>query len=213
MIESTNGTGIDLFWLPLGAGGWFVRFNGRLYERVKAASERRPRRDLYHTALGVSLPEGDFVIENAWPIPDGNGRSRGVTVEGPVGSRRLGRFRVFRYEVRRWPGGVIADMGYAVASPIRVSHDQEQARRLLSLTEEVPNHIWGRDELGTGDMWNSNSVISWLLTRAGIDAGALRPPVNGRVPGWATGITAADTRVIRDGADAASVGWSRPIRT
>ena len=24
---------IDLYWLPLGAGGWFVRFNGRVRTR------------------------------------------------------------------------------------------------------------------------------------------------------------------------------------
>jgi hypothetical protein len=32
---------IDLYWLPLGAGGWFVRFNGRVYESIS-----RPRRIL-----------------------------------------------------------------------------------------------------------------------------------------------------------------------
>src|SRR5919106_6254708 len=32
---------IDLFWLPLGAGGWFVRLNGRIYEAIRAHRERR----------------------------------------------------------------------------------------------------------------------------------------------------------------------------
>ena len=27
---------------------------------------------------------------------------------------------------------------------------------------------WGRDEFKVGEMWNSNSVISWLLERSGI---------------------------------------------
>ena len=27
-----NADGVDLFWLPLGAGGHCVRFNGRVYE-------------------------------------------------------------------------------------------------------------------------------------------------------------------------------------
>jgi len=33
---------------------------------------RRPL-DLYHCALEVRVPEGRFVIENAWPIPDAGG--------------------------------------------------------------------------------------------------------------------------------------------
>jgi scyllo-inositol 2-dehydrogenase (NADP+) len=43
------------------------------------------------------------VVENRWPIPEADGPGRGVLVEGPVASRRLGRWRVFRYEVRCWP--------------------------------------------------------------------------------------------------------------
>ena len=76
-------TGIDLSWLPLGAGGWFVRLNGRIYEAVHALAERRRPLDLYHSALEVRVPEGRFVIENCWPIPDGDGTARGVVAEGP----------------------------------------------------------------------------------------------------------------------------------
>ena len=182
---------IDLYWLPLGAGGWFVRLNGRVYEAVKARLERRRPLDLYHSALEVRVPEGRFVIENSWPIPDGDGASRGVVVEGPVGSRRIACFRVFRYEVRRWRNGVIADAAEAVASPQRLSDDPRQARRLLDLVGSVPNHVWGRDELRTGDMWNSNSVISWLLDRSGLPADTIRPPSGGRVPGWKAGLLTA----------------------
>jgi hypothetical protein len=60
---------VDLYWLPLGAGGHFVRLNGRLYEALAARLERRPARDLYHSALQVELPEGTFVIEQA-PVHD-----------------------------------------------------------------------------------------------------------------------------------------------
>lgn len=63
--------GIDLCWLPLGAGGWFVRFNGRIYEAVHALLERRRPLDLYHSALQVRLPEGRFVVENCWPTATG----------------------------------------------------------------------------------------------------------------------------------------------
>ncbi len=189
--HSDDGFGIDLYWLPLGAGGWFVRLNGRIYEAVAARWEGRAALDLYHSALEVRSPEGRFVIENAWPIPDANGRSRGVVVEGPVGWPALGRLRVFRYEIRRWRDGVIPDARFAVAGPQRLSGDTEQAQRLLRLVEAVPARVWGRDELGLGDMWNSNSTVSWLLMRSGVGTEAVRFPPRGRAPGWRAGIAAA----------------------
>ena len=179
---------IDLFWLPLGAGGHFVRFNGRVYEAIHALLEYRRPHDLYHTALEVTIPEGRFVIEVCWPVPDASGVARGVTVEGPVGSRLLGRWRPFRYEIRCWSEGVIADVREAVGSPQRISDSEERARRLLELVGTVPSLRWGRDELAIGEMWNSNSVISWLLTRSGVSAEELKPPSGGQAPGWATGI-------------------------
>lgn len=186
-----RGAGVDLYWLPLGAGGHFVRLNGRIYEAIRASRERRRPFDLYHSALEVHVPQGRFVIETAWPIPDAEPASRGVVVQGPVGSRRLARARVFRYEVRRWRDGVIPDVLEAVASPQRLSADEQLARRVLDLTGSVPPLVWGRDELGMGEMWNSNSVVSWLLTRAGIPAGSIRPPARGRAPGWDAGIAIA----------------------
>ncbi len=182
---------IDLYWLPLGAGGHFVRLNGRLYEAIRAHRERRRALDLYHSALEVSVAGGRFVIETAWPIPDARPASRGVVLEGPVFSPRIARFRVCRYEVRRWRDGVIPDALEAVASPQRLSDDEERARHVLDLVDSVPALVWGRDELGTGDMWNSNSVVSWLLARSGLPTDAIRPPVRGRAPGWEAGLVTA----------------------
>jgi hypothetical protein len=183
---------IDLYWLPLGAGGHFVRLNGRVYEWILAKRCRRRPLDLYHTALGITLPEGRFTVENAWPIPNGDPVARGVMVEGPVWHRELARFRVFRYEVRRWSDGIIADIAEAVDSPQRVSDDENQARALLTLTRKVPAYVWGRDELHIGEMWNSNSVVAWLLTATGIPAVNIRPPNNGRAPGWTAGAVEAE---------------------
>jgi hypothetical protein len=183
------GAGIDLFWIPLGAGGnGFVRLNGLIYEAAQAISERRPRRDLYHTALQVRVPEGRFTVENAWPSPNSDTASRGVVAEGPVFSRWMARVRPFRYEVRRWRDGVIADIDAAVASPQVVSNDPDAASRLLDLVSEVPRLVWGRDELATGDMWNSNSVIAWLLAESGLPMDGIEPPPGGRAPGWQAGI-------------------------
>jgi hypothetical protein len=184
-------TSIDLYWLPLGAGGRFVRFNGRVYEMVQARREHRPALDLYHSALQITVPEGRFVIEDAWPIPDAMGATRGVAVEGPVGSRRFGRFRTLRYEIRCWREGVIADIAQAVESPQSLTSDESKAQGILELVATVPPLLWGRDELGVGDMWNSNSVVSWLLARSDLRPETIRPPAGGRAPGWAAGISVA----------------------
>jgi hypothetical protein len=65
------------------------------------------------------------------------------------------------------------------------------ARRLLNGVEQAPTPVWGRDELKAGEMWNCNSVIAWLITRAGIRIEALHPPLGGRAPGWRSGIEVA----------------------
>jgi hypothetical protein len=93
--------GIDLYWLPLGAGGHFVRWNGRVYEAAVALRDRRPRYDLYHSALEVRTGGGRYVIESA-PIRAADGPDRGVVAEGPVGSRLLRCLPIFRYELRFW---------------------------------------------------------------------------------------------------------------
>ena len=186
------GVGIDLYWLPIGAGGvGFVRLNGRIYEAIKARLERRGRLDLYHTALEVRVPEGRFIVENAWPSPDADTVSRGVVFEGPVFSRRIARFRPFRYEVRCWRDGFIPDANEAVASPQLLSDDPSRARRLLDLVASVPVSIWGRDELKTGEMWNSNSVVAWLLASSGLPVESIHPPDGGRAPGWDAGVLTA----------------------
>ena len=99
---------------------------------------------------------------------------RGVVGEGPVGDRRLGHFRLFRYEVRRWRDGEIPDRGEAVDSPQRVSSDRDRAQRVLDLVPDFPTATWGRDEQRAGEMWNSNSLVAWLLARSGHDATAIR---------------------------------------
>jgi hypothetical protein len=182
--------GVDLYWLPLGAGGHSVRLNGRVYEAVAARLGHRPTCDLYHSALVVHVPDGRFVIEQA-PVRDAKGAERGVVAEGAVGACWAGRFRIFRYEVRRWRDGVIPDVTEAVESPQRLSNDARQAQRLLDLVPSVPTPVWGRDEFGVGEMWNSNSIISWLIASSGIAAESLPLPSGGRAPGWEAGIAVA----------------------
>jgi hypothetical protein len=182
--------GVYLYWLPLGAGGHSVRLNGRVFEAVAARLERRSPCDLYHSALVVRVPDGRFVIEQA-PMRDSNGGARGVVAHGAVGSRRAGRFRIFRYEVRRWRDGVIPDVREAVESPQQLTDDPLVAQRVLDLVPAVPTLVWGRDESQAGEMWNSNSLISWLIARCGLHAGSVRPPAGGRAPGWDAGLVVA----------------------
>jgi hypothetical protein len=185
-----SAAGVDLYWLPLGAGGQFVRFNGRAFEAVVSRFERRPACDLYHSALQVRVPEGCFVIEQT-PVPRGDGARRGVAAGGAVGARWAARFRIFRYEVRRWRDAVIPDVGEAVDSPRRLTDDPECSGRLLDLVPSLPTPVWGRDELATGEMWNSNSVISWLIARSGLSPDSIEPPDGGRAPGWKAGLVVA----------------------
>jgi len=181
---------VELYWLPLGAGGHFVRLNGRIFEWFAARLQGRDRCDLYHSALEVRVPEGRFVIEQA-PAWSEGAAERGVVAEGPVGARLAGRLRLFRYEIRCWRDGVIADISEAAESPRHLSDDTARAHRLLELVPAVPTSVWGRDESGTGEMWNSNSLISWLLVRADLDVDAIDVPAGGRAPGWHAGIVVA----------------------
>jgi hypothetical protein len=181
---------VDLYWLPLGAGGHFVRLNGRVFEAAAARAERRPACDLYHSALEVHVAAARFVIEMT-PVRDAHGEQRGVVAEGPVGSRWAGRFRIFRYEIRRWRDGHIPDVDETVGGPRRLSDDRTRAERMLDLVPQVLTPVWGRDDLKTGDMWNSNSVIAWLIARSGIDTASIQPPAAGRAPGWQAGLVVA----------------------
>lgn len=187
---------VDLFWLPLGAGGWFVRSNGRVYEWLSAHWNHRAPSDLYHAGLLVSLADTSFAVEvgPVWNVPDAD---RGVVREGPVGLSWLGRFRWFRYEVRCWRGGSIPDVAEAVDSPVCLTEDPTRAAALLAVLKEVPALTWGRDELGTGEMWNSNSVVAWALARAGHDLNLIQVPTGGRAPGWRAGLELARRQTAR----------------
>jgi len=189
-VEPPRSAYVDLYWLPVGAGGQSVRLNGRLFEAVSAHHQHRLPADLYHSALEVRLGTDRIVIEMApvWNTPE---IDRGVVCEGPVGLPWLIRSRWFRYEVRRWRDGRIPDVGEAVDSPQRMSSNALQAGQLLDLVPAFPTATWGRDEQDVGGMWNSNSLISWLLARTDHDMTRARVPDGGRAPGWSAGLAVA----------------------
>ncbi len=188
--DDASTPGVDLYWIPLGADTSVVRWSGRVVEALGAWRHRREPRDLFHAALIVRVAEGRYVIEQA-PVPDAHGDRRGVVASGPVGLAWLGRWRVFRYEVRRWLDGQIPDLHAAVGGPVRVSGDPAAARAVLDVLPDIPTPVWGRDELRAGEMWNSNAVVAWTLVRAGVAIDWVAVPVGGRAPGWGAGIEVA----------------------
>jgi hypothetical protein len=212
--DVNDSAAVDLHWLPLGAGARLVRRSGSLYEWFVAHRQHRPCLDLYHAAMQVHLDGDRYVVELA-PVPDLDGAAaRGVVGAGAVGLRALGRLRWFRYELRRWADGTIPDLEHAVDHR-RLTTDPTVAGRILDGVCSVPTPVWGRDELRAGEMWNSNSVIAWLLVRAGIPVDDLAPPPGGRAPGWRAGVEVAhrteacDTGRYRSGRCRPSSGMTR----
>jgi hypothetical protein len=180
--------GVELFFFPVGAHGVVAGVMARAYEAVVAMRDRRPRRELFHAALEVRTDETTSWIEMALPV---HRCDRGIVAEGPVGARFLGRWPWFRYEVHRWTGDAIPEVSSARQRSRCVSTSAADAERVLALLAQVPLCTWGRDESGVGEMWNSNSLVSWLLMRAGLPADGLGPPPYGRAPGWDAGLAVA----------------------
>jgi hypothetical protein len=191
---------VDLYWIPLGAGTALpiVRWSGRLFEAGVARRAGRQPQDLYHAALEIWLDDVRHTVEMAPAWGEGHGRD-GVVGHGPVGLKLLGRSRFFRYEVRRWRDGLIPDLAEAVGGLTRVAEDTVRTVAVLEAVSTFPCSTWGRDELKTGDMWNSNSLVAWALTRGGVDVSSVTPPTGGRAPGWSAGVIAASRGDSRDG--------------
>jgi hypothetical protein len=143
-------------------------------------------------SLTVSGRLSDLTLRDTGVLGRGNRQAdRGSAAEGAVGLPALAHFQFFRYEIRRWQGGIIPDQAYAVASPQRIPTDLGRTQRLLDLVPAFPIATWGRDELGAGEMWNSNSLTAWLLGRSGHDTDGITMPPHGRAPGWTAGLIVA----------------------
>jgi len=62
-------------------------------------------------------------------------------------------------------------------------------------------------------MWNSNSLIAWLLACSGHDSGAIDMPANGRAPGWSAGLTVAARQDTSSASETAQTHWDAgPLR-
>jgi hypothetical protein len=172
----------------------FIRVAGNIQSDVIAAlgtlfAPGTIGKDIYHSALEVQVPENGecvrYVIEMEEYISDPDqGRAKGQVLEGHFGPDIFGGSE---YGIRKWRNGKI-DRGDdpEVAHPGRLilSRDCNVARRLLELVESIPTTNYTR-------AWTSNSIISWLLKKGGLDPGGVKPPVGGVVPNWQSGIDAA----------------------
>ncbi len=154
-------------------------------QSLRGSGWRRPR--FTHAAPLPSVVTASDHVDLYW-IQHGD---RGVVAEGPVGARFLGQSRLFRYEVRCWRGSLIPDVAAAVNGPIRVRSRTDAANQILELIPAFPICTWGRDELHAREMWNSNSLVSWLLARAGLWTTPIGPPPGGRAPGRDAGLVVA----------------------
>jgi hypothetical protein len=67
-MNGAGDSGIDIYWLPVGAGGRSVRLNGRAFEWLAAKRADRPPLDLYRAALEVHL-DGFATRSRQWFWP------------------------------------------------------------------------------------------------------------------------------------------------
>ena len=151
---------VDLYWIPLGAGAGraIVQWSGRLCEALAAALARRPRCDLFHSALEIHVEGVTAAVEMA-PVWMKRG-DRGVVAEGPVGARFLGRSRLFRYEVRCWRGGSIRTWQLQWAGP--------------SGSAAIPTQPGGSSTSSRSSQPAHGVVTSWARARCGTRTRSLR---------------------------------------
>ena len=180
-----------LYWIPVGAGQHVVRRSTRVFETLDARRHHRPQRTLYHAALEVQLDAERWTVEMA---PAWGGGRPAITASPPPARSGSAASAPRGSSATRCACGAtesVPDLGFAVGDPVHVATDQVRTRRLLAAGSRVPGLTWGRDELGLGDMWNSNSLVAWLLATSGHDVTSLAPPGGGRAPGWTAGLELA----------------------
>ena len=114
-------------------------------------------------------------------------------ITGSVGSTFAGRLRLFRYQLCLKECARLPDEEWTIRRAAAPSTDATAVHRLLQAAATVPAHVWGRRYTGTSEMWTSNSAVSWMLTRTGLDAAAIALPAGTRAPGWHAGLEASAT--------------------
>ena len=180
---------VKLYWVPVGG----TSVTDLLDFIANLLIDNPGGKTIYHSALRVQFEEGgeckQYVIELT------------ETAESPPERRRVGEtvehniFGPFDYTIRLFRNGQIEDEAHAT-QPIELTTDCGIASNIAKLVEaeDVPDLGYG-DKVGTRsgatDRWTSNSVVSWLLQRTGLNPGGIFPPSGGIAPGWDAGSTYA----------------------
>ncbi|MGE0602107.1 MAG: hypothetical protein AB7J35_22130 [Dehalococcoidia bacterium] len=182
-----HGCFVDIYWMPMAAGtASRVRlWSLAAWEALDAVAHRRSRKKLYHSALKVRTAAGENYTIELTPVFGFEPAPPAMT--GPVGFRGADRVRWFRYQMRCVRADSLPDEEWSV-SQTRLSDDARIAESILVAAADVPPHTWGRRAKGTSEMWTSDSAISWLVRRVGLDAHAISIPQGGRAPGWVAGL-------------------------
>ncbi|MEM9073776.1 MAG: hypothetical protein AAGE52_35120 [Myxococcota bacterium] len=146
-------------------------------------------RTFYHSALEVQRVENGECVRYVIELQN---YVEGAQAQQDVGQVLSGGFGPFVsafagriYGIRKWKNGEIEDIDTAAPNPRVVTDDCNAVDRVLALVTQIPTHDYGTD-------WTSNSVISWLLERAGLNPNTLPPPPGGIRPGWEEGAAAAN---------------------
>ena len=173
-----------LRWSPVGEGGRVARRTSWWWEVARARVQGRAPQRLFHASLQVTAAglRHDVELVPAWGTSE---RDRGAVAQGPVGACWLGRSRFFRYEVRTWP-----DRPARPGTFHELSRDPDVVAQVLVTAPQVPLLVWGRAAGPSGDMWSSNSFVSWLLAVVGLPTD-VPPPDGGSAPGWTAGVEVA----------------------
>ena len=116
---------IDLYWLPLGAGGYSVRLGVRGFEAVVSRLEQRHACDLYHSALEVRVPEG--TLRDRTGARSGRRRSA---------ARRRHRWRGWRALGRALSGGCPGRCGISESRFLGEEHVVRLSRREICLAPD-----------------------------------------------------------------------------
>ena len=174
---------VELYWIPLGAGGHCVRFNGRIFEALDAA--RRAPSALRPLPRGARRPARRPALHDRARRRRRTPTRRAAASSAPAPSAAATSAGCACFATRFAAGEADRSPTWTTRSAgrCRLTTDPGVARRLLDLVAAVPRPVWGRDELDAGEMWNSNSVIAWLVATAGLPADELEPAAAGQGAG------------------------------
>ena len=219
-----DGYALDLYWLPLGAGGHSVRVQrphlrgGGRSPRCAAAA---PSVTTSTTRRSTGDDAGGHPTQSRWSaakaLVSAEAADHGAVAGGARGqppARPLGAVSI------RDPLLSVAARSQTSRRRLRAPAAADRrpcscsggsVLELVPLRSDLRSGGWTRSQ--TGEMWNSNSLVSWLLVSHRPDVGrADRLPVGGRAPGWQAGIAVAAPRSPEARRRGASGGWHRRAR-